>query len=60
MASCCSHIESGMILDGIVEGFFSKKMVDIIFFFRCEAGTYKGCSKPINEGCIFVETSTKF
>ena len=49
-----------MILDGIVEGFLFKKNGGYKVFFRCEAGTYKGCSKPINEGCIFVETSTKF
>ena len=32
MASCCSHRASGMILDGIVEGFLFKKMVGIKFF----------------------------
>ena len=49
MASCYSHIENGMIIDGIVEGFFSKKMVDIKFFLDVKLALIKDVANQLKK-----------
>ena len=55
MASCCSHIESGMILDGIVEGFFSKKMVDIKFFLDVKLALIKDVANQLTKDVFLLK-----
>ena len=55
MASCCSHRTSGMILDGIVEGFLFKKNGGYNFFLDVKLALIKDVANQLMKDVFFLK-----